>query len=166
VLNRAGIVRLKVFGRFRHPRRAAPVQVQERIRHGLDLNVAVAPAKLLQGADEVCELVDLLRAGEQHFRFNINEIGRHGDKFAGDLQVHSRQRVKIPKVLLQDERDAHVRDLDPVFAEQLQDQFQRTDEILHFALRPDNALEPENRVFHGTSVIKTASQGLVRPAPQ
>ena len=69
----------------------------------LDLLIGVLPLPLLQGFDELIHLALrflLLRLGKEHSRFDIHEIGRHGDKLAGDFHIHALHFVQIGQILL------------------------------------------------------------------
>ena len=69
----------------------------------LDLLVGLLALALTQGADQnfhVALGLLLLGLGEEHARFDVHEMGGHGDEFAGDFHVHALALVEPGEVLL------------------------------------------------------------------
>ena len=118
----------------------------------LDLLIGVLPLAFLEGFDEFVHLalrLLLFCLGQEHARFDIHEIGRHGDKLAGDLHIHALHFVEIGQILLQNGGDLNILYFDFILAQQQQNHVQRAVEILkRFALRVHNAAEMVSRFIH------------------
>ena len=104
--------------------------------HRLDLQIILIALVGLQGGDELLHLADSLLVvdGEEHAGLDINQVGGHGHKVAGHLQVQLLPPVHPLHVLVQDEGDLDVLNLQLVFAQQVEDQVQRTHKVLHMLL--------------------------------
>ena len=73
----------------------------------------------------------LIVDGQQHAGLDIDQLGRHGDELAGYLQVQLPPLVHPGQILVQNEGDLNVLDLHLVFAQQVKDQVQGADKVLH-----------------------------------
>ena len=99
----------------------------------LDFQIVLIALVLLQAGNELLHLAQglLVVDGEEHPRLDIDQLGGHGDKLAGYLQVHLLAGGHPGQILVQDQRDLNVLDLHLVFAQQVKDQVQGADKVLH-----------------------------------
>ena len=123
-----------------------------------DLLVGLLVLPLAKGADQnfhVALGLFLLGLGEEHARFDVHEMGGHGDEFAGDLHVHALALVEPGKVLLENGGDVHVLNFNFIFAEQQEDDIQRAVEIFE-GLGPgaDDAVQVVYGFVHTNSPIR------------
>ena len=143
------LVRLRPLGEQSKSQLIAHSQLLCRL---LDLLIGVLPLAFLEGFDEFVHLalrLLLFCLGQEHARFDIHEIGRHGDKLAGDLHIHALHFVEIGQILLQNGGDLNILYFDFILAQQQQNHVQRAVEILkRFALRVHNAAEMVSRFIH------------------
>jgi hypothetical protein len=71
----------------------------------------------------------------QHLRLDVDEGGRHHHELAGHVEVHLLHQVQVLHVPARDGRDGDVVDVDLVAADQVQEQVERTLELLQLDLR-------------------------------
>ena len=125
---------------------------------------------LLQGGDELLHLGEglLIVDGEKHSGLDEYQLGRHGYKFAGHLQVQLLALVHPVHVLVQNHRNLDVLDLHLVLGQQAEDQVQRAGKVLHvLRLCLDHLFQMKNRRLYVThprmsricEPITSASQG-------
>ena len=100
--------------------------------HSLDLQIVLAALVGLQSGDQLLHLAQglLVLNGQQHPRFDKNQLGGHGDELAGYLQIHLLAFLHPDQILIQDQRDLNVPDLHLIFAQQVQDQIQGAYKVL------------------------------------
>ena len=100
--------------------------------HLFDLQVILVALVGLQGGDELFHLAQglLVVDGQEHPGLDIQQLGGHGDKLAGHLQVQLLALVHPGQVLVQNQGDLDVLDLHFIFAQQMENQVQRTCEVL------------------------------------
>ena len=68
------------------------------------------------------------RAGQEHLRLDVDELGGQRDVLGGDVEVELPHRVEVGRVLLRDLGDRDVGDRDLVDADQVQQQVERAGE--------------------------------------
>ena len=121
----------------------------------LDLRVVLAAAPLLQGFDKQVHLTLglLVLDGQKHPGFDEHELGGHGDKLAGHLQVHPLPPLQVLQILVQDQGDRNVRNLYLIFRQQVEDQIQGPLEVLHSLPAVHHALQLVDRAVHPVTSI-------------
>ena len=67
---------------------------------------------------------------QQHPGLDVDQRGRHHQELAGDRQVQRLHRADVVEVLLGDQRDRDVVDVDLVLLDQMQQEVQRTLELI------------------------------------
>ena len=98
----------------------------------------------------------LLGGGQEHFGLDEHQVGRHGDKLAGDLHIQPLHLVQISKILFQNGGDGHILDLDLIFAQKQENNIQRALKIFHFlGAGMDDALQAVLRLTHTASYKQT-----------
>ena len=104
--------------------------------HRFDLQIIFVALVGLQGGDELFHLAHglLVVDGQQHPGFDIHQVGSHGDKVAGNLQVQLPPLIHPLHVLVQNEGNLNVLDFQLVLAQQVEDQVQRAHKVLHILL--------------------------------
>ena len=162
------LVRLRPLGEQAEAKLIAHGQL---LRGLLDLLICILPLSLLEGFDELVHLALrflLLRLGQEHPRFDIHEIGRHGDKLAGNFHIHALHFVQIRQILLQNSGDLDILYFNFILAQQQQDHVQRAVEVLErLALRVHDAAEMVSRFIHADITPKnkfSAAQAAAAPA--
>ena len=86
----------------------------------------------LQGGNELFHLAHglLVVDGQEHPGLDIHQMGGHGNKLTGYLQIQLLALVHPGQVLVQDQGDLDVLDLHFVFAQQVQNKVQRPHKVL------------------------------------
>ena len=128
-----------------------PYEVRERAAGDLDLLIGVFSLPLAKRRDELFHLrlrFGFFRLGQQHARLDVHQMRRHRDKLAGNLHVHALALVEPGKILLQNRRDADVLNFYFIFAQQKQNDIQRTVKILQRLLRVYYILQVILGLFH------------------
>ena len=87
----------------------------------------------LQGRNELFQLGQCLLVvdGQQHPGLDIHQVGSHGYKLAGNLQIQLPSPVHPGQILVQDQGELNVLYLHLVFGQQMEDQIQGTHKVLH-----------------------------------
>ena len=112
-------------------------QGSQLLPHGFHVSIALSPAALLQGLDQGLHLALglLVLDGEEHPGFQVDQVGGHGGKLAGGLQVQPLPLVQPAQVLVADQGDGDILNLHLVLTQQKQNQVQGPLKVLKL-LRP------------------------------
>ena len=124
--------------------------------HLPNLQIALIPLVGLQGGNELLHLAQslLIVDGQQHPGLDIDQVGGHGDKLAGHLQIQFLPLGHPLEVLVQDQSDLDVLDLHFVFIQQMEDQIQRTHKILQIlGFHLDHPLQVIDGAVHGRTSL-------------
>ena len=73
----------------------------------------------------VFPLLRLFVYRQQHFGFDVHQLGGHGHEFAGHFQIQLFHLGQMVQILLQDLGDGDIVDADFVFRDQVEQQIQR-----------------------------------------
>ena len=152
--------RLGLFGKHAE---SDVVSKRERAAGDLDLLIGVFSLPLAKRRDELFHLrlrFGFFRLGQQHARLDVHQMRRHRDKLAGNLHVHALALVEPGKILLQNRRDADVLNFYFIFAQQKQNDIQRTVKILQRLLRVYYILQVILGLFHALPSVLWNPQNM------
>jgi segregation and condensation protein A len=86
-------------------------------------------------------------ARQQRSRFDVDQRRRHHQELSGDVEVQLLHQIDVLDVLRGDKRDGNVVDVDLVLLDQMQQQVERTLEVLQaYGIRLEDGFE---LLFHG-----------------
>src|SRR5215471_1028501 len=71
-----------------------------------------------------------LRTRKQHPRLDVNQRRRHDEKLAGDVEIQLLHQLNRVEILLRDERDGNVMDFHRVLLDEMEEQIERSLEVL------------------------------------
>ena len=120
-------------------------------RHLAHSGIDVLAFELFQRGHQHFQLRDLLVVrGQQGLCLDIEQVGGHLNKLAGDLQVHALHLGQIFQVLVQYLGDFNIPDLNFIFRKQHQDQAQGAFKILKLVFFLYDAFKKKAWIFHGS----------------
>ena len=121
----------------------------QQLRQAAYPGIGLAPLALRQGLDQGVHLVFglLILQGQEHPGLDIHQVGSHGHKLAGHLQIHLLAPVQIRQILVQNQGNGDILYLDFILAQQEQDQVQGPLKILELLFSLNHLFQLINGTF-------------------
>ena len=154
-------IHLAPFHGLRGPGQDAAAELAHRpqqLRQTAHPGIGLAPLPLRQRLNQGIHLVFglLILQGQEHPCLDIHQVGSHGHKLAGHLQVHLLAPVQIRQILVQNQGNGDILYFDLILTQQEQDQVQGPLKILELLFSLDHLFQLINGTFQFACTLSKA----------